>query len=675
MVKKTKERRNKVIFLIIFLCLSSFLPFIRLLTADFVAWDDEIYVTTNAKVVKGLTLENVKWAFSTTYFGFYYPITWLSHIIDVELYKLNPEGHHLTSLILHILNTILLFLFLKRGGIDEIKSFIISALFSVHPLTVESVGWISERKNLLSFFFFFLSLNLYLNYLKKSSVKNLILLFITFLLGLMSKSVVVTFPVILYLIDAFPLNRLKLQYDFIKNNFWKLIYEKLIFFIPVPIFGVLTIVAQKEINALTTFDRLSWSDRIAGAILAYARYIYQFLFPIKLTAFYPHLRGNYSPLVLLLSILLLTAFIIFSIYKIKKTPVYFAAFFFFVINLLPVIGILQVGEQGSADRYMYIPIVGLLIFFVFLIYEYFPKLKFVSEKMILSFFLVVFLLFCFKTFNQTKVWLNSENLFKNMVEESPNPSQGYINIGLEYKKEGDYLTAIKYYKMAIEADPQKASAYNNLGSALYQLKDLEGANEAFKKACELNPYHSVMVYNLALSYDLMGKYDEAERNYLKALKLNNKAPSPRKNLINIYLRQKRLDESLKLSLEGERLINYDPYFFVTTALIYSEMGEKESAKQKFESALSKFGENYDILLNYGNYLYSINEFDKAEDLLGRAVKIEPKDVASTLKIVDIEISKGRIEIAKEIIKRSLNVNPDDPLLLKKLESISQEKRE
>ena len=229
--------------------------------------------------------------------------------------------------------------------------------------------------------------------------------------------------------------------------------------------------------------------------------------------------------------------------------------------------------------------------------------------------------------------------------------------------------------MAIEADPQKASAYNNLGSALYQLKDLEGANEAFKKACELNPYHSVMVYNLALSYDLMGKYDEAERNYLKALKLNNKAPSPRKYLINIYLRQYRLDESLKLSLEGERLINYDPYFFVTTALIYSEMGEKESAKQKFESTLSKFGENYDVLLNYGNYLYSINEFDKAEDLLGRAVKIEPKDVASTLKIVDIEISKGRIEIAKEIIKRSLNVNPDDPLLLKKLESISQEKGE
>lgn len=673
MVKKEKERRNKIIFLIIFLCLSSFLPFIKLLKADFVSWDDEIYVTTNAKVVKGLNWENVKWAFSTTYFGFYYPVTWLSHIIDVELYNLNPSGHHLTSLILHILNTLLLFFFLKRGGIDETKSFIMSALFSVHPLTVESVGWISERKNLLAFFFFFLSLNIYLTYLKKSSVKNLILLCITFLFGLMSKSVVVTFPVILYLIDIFPVKRLELKYDFIKKNFFKLIYEKLIFFIPLPIFAVLTIIAQREINALTTFDRLSLMDRIAGAILAYARYIYQFLFPLKLTAFYPHLRGNYSPFILLLSILVLTYLIIFSIYKIKKNKVYFVGFFFYIINLLPVIGILQVGEQGSADRYMYIPMVGLLLFFVFFVYEYFPKLKFVNEKMILSFFLLVFLLFCFKTFNQTKVWLNSENLFKNMVLESPNPSQGYINIGLEYKKKGDYETAIKYYKMAIEADPDKAGAYNNLGSALYQLKDLEGANEAFKKACELNPYHSVMVYNLALSYELLGKYDEAEKNYLKALKLNKKAPAPRKNLINIYLRQKRIDESLKLSLEGEKLIDYDPYFFITTALIYQELGEKESAKQKFESALSKFGENYNVLLNYGNYLYSINEFDKALDLFLRAIKIEPKDVASILKVVDIEISKGNIEIAKEILKSSLSINPDDPLLLKKLESISQEK--
>lgn len=329
MGKKAEKRKDLRKFFILFLVFSSFFPFIQLLKADFVAWDDEIYVTTNAKTIKGLTIENIKWAFSTTYFGFYYPITWLSHQLDVTLFGLNPMGHHFTNMLLHTFNTLLLFTFLIRGGIDEIKSFIMSAIFSVHPLNVESVGWISERKNLLAFFFFFIALNLYLNYIKTPSFKNLFLTLFAYLLSLMSKSVTVTFFIVIFLIDIFPLKRVEASLDFIKRNLKKIIAEKFLFMIPVPIFTFLTIYAQKKINALTTFETLPFSQRIAGAILAYLRYIYQFLFPIKLTAFYPHLRDNYSPLLLVISVISLLLIFAFSIYKLKESPQYFCGFAYF----------------------------------------------------------------------------------------------------------------------------------------------------------------------------------------------------------------------------------------------------------------------------------------------------------------------------------------------------------
>lgn len=343
----------------------------------------------------------------------------------------------------------------------------------------------------------------------------------------------------------------------------------------------------------------------------------------------------------------------------------------FFINLIPVIGILQVGEQGSADRYMYIPMTGLLIFFVYLAYDTILKLKFCKNSYLYFIFGVVFILFVFKTFDQSKVWLNSENLFKNMVEDSFNPAQGYLNIGLEYKKKGNYLKAVEYYKKAIEADPKKAGAYNNLGSALYQLKDIDGAKEAFRKAVELNPNHSVMVYNFALACEVSGNIEEAKKYYLKALFLNPKAPSPRKNLINILIKEKKFDDALKLSMEGEKYVDYDPYFSLKCGFIYQDMGKIEMAKSKFEECYSKFKDNYDVLSSYGNFLYSIKEFEKAKYFLKKALSLNPIDVSLIITISDIELTEGRIEDAISTLKEGLKHNPSDINLKKRLLKIEE----
>ncbi|MCX7829858.1 MAG: hypothetical protein N2445_02190, partial [Acidobacteria bacterium] len=233
---RSKSFENKTAFFYILLILISFLPYIPLFNADFVHWDDDVYVVDNARVKKGITIENIKWAFTTTYFGFYYPLTWLSHMLDCSLFGLNAKMHHLTSIVWHLLNTLLLFWLFKSATGENVKSFILSSLFAVHPLNVESVAWISERKNLLSAFFFFLGLNLYLSYVRNINFKNYFFMYLSYILGMVAKPILLTFPFAIFLLDIWPLNRIKINNALLAKS-KPLILEKLWFFIPAPIFA------------------------------------------------------------------------------------------------------------------------------------------------------------------------------------------------------------------------------------------------------------------------------------------------------------------------------------------------------------------------------------------------------------------------------------------------------
>lgn len=669
--KKEEQNRNKTIFVLI-LIMISFLPYINLLNADFVNWDDEIYVTKNSKVIKGLTFDNIKWAFSTIFFGFYYPLTWISHMLDVSIFGLNAKGHHFTSILIHIFNSILLYFFLSQIEIEKFKSFIISCIFAVHPLNVESVGWISERKNLLAAFFFFLGLNLYLKYLKTPTTKTFVALFVIYLCGLMSKSVVVTFPVALYLIDLWPLKRTILSFNYIKENFSRLVKEKIIFFIPIPLFFYLTLLAQKEVNALSTFELYPLDQRIAGAILAYTRYIYQFLFPFKLTAFYPHLRNNYSTLVLLFSIFFLLLAFIFSVKIFREKPFYFLGFSWFLINLLPVIGLIQVGEQGSADRYMYIPMVGLLWIFVFGLSDLLETIKNFKIKYAYLIFSSIIIIFSIKTHYQCKVWINSDTLFQNMVSNSPNPVQGYINIGLEYKKKKEYLKAVEYYKKAIECDPLKASAYNNLGSAYYEMKDIEEAHKAFIKAVELNPNHSVMVYNLALSEELLGNIEDAKELYIKALKLKKSAPDPRKKLIKIYEKENDYIKALELAKDGEKIVEYDPEFARETVQILLFLKRYEEAKKSAMEGLKRFTDDPFLIALYGRASLFLGKINEAEAYFFKAISLNKNDIDSIVNLVDIKTKQNKTKEAFEILEKGIKENPNNLFLISKYQLMEKD---
>jgi len=674
--RKAPADREKYLTLsfLILLSLAAFLPYIPLLSAGFVNWDDDIYVTSNVRVLKGVTIENIKWAFSAISFGFYYPITWISHMLDVSIYGLRPWGHHLTSMLIHASNVLLLFFFLKRAGIDQTRSFLISMLFAVHPLNAESVSWISERKNLLAAFFFFAALNFYLAYLKKPCWQFISALWAAYLLGLMSKSVIVTFPVVLYLVDVWPLGRTKLEWRFILNNWKRLILEKLLLFLPVPIFAALTIIGQSRLNTLASFEKIPPDERIAGALLAYGRYLWQFVFPLHLTTFFPHLRDGYSVPALVLSIAVLAALSTAAALLMKKSPLYIVCLSWFFVNLLPVIGILQVGGQGSADRYMYIPMVGLLAISVFGLFALFDNFPAVKPKLVHLFFLAAALLFSAKSWERASVWRDSETLFNDMIVTSPNPSHGYLQMGLEFKQKSDFNKAIEYYKKAIAADPRKAEAYNNMGNCYYELKDIAAAKEAYEKACSLNRESPFMFLNLAMAEELIGDPKRAETFYLKSLSIDPAKKASRVQFIRFLRKQGRFEDALLQCREGMKFMDDEVEFPRLRGGILINMKKFREAKTSSEEGLKKFPGDGVLLGILGESCFSLGESSEAQSALLGALAVNPGDPDVLMRLADISLSRGDREHAIDYLKKGAAANPDNNALSAKLESLIQEKK-
>ncbi|MFB3851372.1 MAG: tetratricopeptide repeat protein [Acidobacteriota bacterium] len=617
-----KGREIKAIFFYLFLVLASFLPFIPLLNAEFVYWDDDVYIVENARVQKGITLDNIKWAFTTIYFGFYYPMTWLSHMLDCELFGLNSKMHHLTNIIWHILNTFLVFVFFENSTKEKIKSFLLATIFAVHPLNVESVGWISERKNLISGFFFLLGLNLYFIYTKNQNWRNYAFVYTAYLLGMLSKPILATFPFALILADFWPLQRVRFEKDFLFKN-KGLLYEKIWFLIPLPIFTYLTIIAQKQTDALATLSYIPLKDRLAGALIAYAKYIQNFFLPLKLTALYPHLKNNYSVISVILSASLLLFLFLLFVKLIKREKIYLIGFLWFVINLTPVIGIIQVGDQARADRYMYIPMIGILMAVIYGFGE--TKIVKYYKRTFFIVYILIFALFSIKTYYQCQTWKNTETLFSNMIKISPNASHAYHNMAIICKERGKIDKAIEYYNKAISIDPCKAKSLNNLGTCYAEKGDYENALKCFKKAVDCNPELFQGYYNLGLLCEKFNKLDDAIYYYKKAIELKPDKGNAYNNI-------------------GICLVKKNNF---------------EEAKNYFEKAYNLTPDNPQIVFNYALANDETGDKKAAKNLYSRALELDKNHIASRKKLIEILIKESNFDEALKVVKEGLSIYPND----------------
>jgi len=490
---------------------------------DFVNFDDNDYVTDNLHVQAGLTPKNMIWALTTTHASNWHPLTWLSHMLDFQLYGMNPGQHHMTNVFFHILNTLLLFFVFRKMTDNVWQSSFVAALFALHPLHVESVAWISERKDVLSTFFFMLTIWSYTLWAKNSLRSGYFLALLFFILGLMSKPMVVTLPFVLFLLDFWPLNRLDLKWPKNhsdcpqKKSVYHLLWEKFPFFVFSTVSCFVTYFAQKKGGAVKSFEVYPLMVRLSNALHSYIKYIIKLLLPHKMAVLYQHpgklpLWETVGTLLILLSISL------FSIRSIKRRPYFTVGWFWFLGSLIPVIGIIQIGSQAMADRYMYIPSIGIFIIMAWGVPDFFSNLSF--KKTFLSLFATVFLLILgLFTWKQLHYWENSIMLFERAIAVAPYNAVPHNNLGNALKEVGRVGDAVEHYRKAIRFKPDYYEAHSNLADALEKIGRTDEAISHYMEALRITPEFEQGHYNLANLLNKMGRTDEAIKHYFEALRI------------------------------------------------------------------------------------------------------------------------------------------------------------
>ncbi|HIJ70763.1 MAG TPA: tetratricopeptide repeat protein [Planctomycetes bacterium] len=525
------------------LVLAILVAFELVASCDFVSYDDFQYVCGNLQVQSGLTLDSVLWAFTTSYKSNWHPLTWLSYMLDFELFGLSPFWYHFVNLLFHIANTLLLFeIFRRMTGLLWHSAFV-AALFALHPVHVESVAWVAERKDVLSGLFWMLTIAAYLWYIRRPSLISYLLVLLVFCLGLMAKPMLVTLPFVLLLLDYWPLGRLGRAGQ--KQNessiyaepagpdkhtvsLSGLILEKIPLFILSAAVIVVTFAIQKGGKAMAPISAFGLRFRLSNALVSCVRYIGKTIYPTRLAVLYPlRLEGLpvWQPIV---SFILLAVISVAVFYSVRKRPFFLTGWLWFLITLVPVIGLVQVGIQAMADRYTYLSSIGLFIMITWGAAEGANKWRHGTIALKVS-SLVVLVILAILTHKQVGYWQNDYTLYKRAVEATDDNYIMHNNFGDVLLKTGRVDEAMTHFEEALRINPQHFEARLNLGVALSRLNCAEEAVECFKEVLRFRQW-PVAYNNLGRAYALLGEYDLAIQNYKEAVRLKPDYPAALKNL-------------------------------------------------------------------------------------------------------------------------------------------------
>ncbi len=500
---------------------------------EFIILDDCDYVTGNPHVTTGINSANIIWAFTSVDASNWHPVTWLSHMADVQMYSLNPRGHHLTNVGIHVVSTLLLFFLLLRLTGALWQSSFVAILFALHPFNVESVAWVAERKNVLSAFFWFLTLILYVNYVRKQKLTLYILTLFSFMLGLMSKPMLVTLPMVMLLLDYWPLDRfrnLEQEHGFctLSGRTKSIIKEKIPFFICSLFSGVVTIYAQHNGRAMSSLDVHPLMPRIENALIAYVKYIGKTLWPHDLALLYPFPLS--IPLWQTIGSLLILLFISAAAIRLRlRNPYLMVGWFWFLVTLLPVIGIIQVGSQSMADRYSYIPVIGLFIMIAWGVPNLVKDLSF-RQYLLSLLAAAVIIALAVLTWQQLVYWQDNISLFRHSIQVATRSSTIHFSLGTALASKGDLDAAIHEYQETLRINPKYFEAHNNLGIALASKGDLDAAIHAYQKALRINPNYMEAHNNLGVALASKGDFNAAIHEYQETLRINPNYLEARINL-------------------------------------------------------------------------------------------------------------------------------------------------
>ena len=686
----------------------------------FVNYDDDYYVTSNVHVQDGLSWAGMKWAWANPVAGNWHPLTIWSHILDCQLFGLKPWGHHLTNVVLHALNAGLVFWLLQRMTGAAWRSLLVAALFALHPLRVESVAWVSERKDVLSGFFGLLALLTYARYAQSSVISGpsppaaardnrprttayrllitdhrllfYLLSLCFFALGLMSKPMLVTWPFVLLLLDYWPLGRMRQRMQNAECRMQNseasdastlrspaqdghpaprttphvsrftfhvsLLLEKLPFFALAAAASVVTFLVQKQVGALTGTESLPLNARFGNALISYGRYLGKLFWPMDLAVYYP--RPDHWPMgkVLFAGGLLLGVSTLVCVQR-RRHPYLLMGWLWFVGTLVPVIGLVQAGGQAMADRYTYLPSLGVLVLAVWGACEMTRSWRYQLPAWSVAGGAAVVICLAL-THQQLGHWKDSEALFRHALEVTEHNSLAHNNLGAALATKGQSDEAIRQLQEALRLQPGFALAGNNLANALLKKGQTDEAIRQFQEVLRLKPDHAEAHYNLGTALLMKGQTDEAIRQFQEALRLNPDHADAHYNLGNALGKQGRTDEAIRQFQEALRLEPDHSLAHYNLGNAFFMKGQMDEAIIQYQEALRLNPNHAEAHYNLGTALGSKGRNDEAIIQYQEATRLNPGNADAQYNLGLALASKGQTEEAIRRFEAALKVKPDYP---------------
>jgi protein O-mannosyl-transferase len=673
----TQSRRVVIGIVSIFLAVIVWIALGRALSHDFVAYDDHHYVVQNPRVTNGVRLDGIQWAFTHVHASNWHPLTTISHMLDCQVYGLQPWGHHLTNILLHAAAAILLFLALRELTGSLWPSVFVAAVFAVHPLRVESVAWVSERKDVLSGVFFMLVLWAYARYARGNAPSSFwyITVVVLFALGLMCKPTLVTLPFVLLLLDYWPLDRVRPSSSRgreITASPWRrrntsswVVIEKLPLFVLSAASCAATLLAQKQ--ALEVSLKPPLEERVGNAVISYAVYVGQMIWPARLAVLYPYPEGNLKvPQVILALLLLLMISVAFFLWR-KEYPFLLIGWLWYLGMLVPVIGIIQVGLQARADRYTYLPQIGLYLLVAWGATELFHQWRRTREILAITAVLIIMALTT-RSYLQTSYWRDTETLWKHAIASTSNNYIAHDNLAETLSQSGLFAEAIAECEKALKIKPDFAEAHNNLGSALLNQQSADRARgqggavdqaiEQYRKALQIKPDFTQARTNLGNALLQKGQMDEAIAQFQKTLEMEPNYAEAEFSLGNAFLQKREVNEAIA---HYQKAVEISPDYAEARYNLgnaFVAEGKYGDAIANYEAALRIRPDYFEAHRNMGWVLATIGKTDKALEQFNEALRVNGNAAEVHCTLGSLLARMGHRQEAVAHLAEALRLKPD-----------------
>jgi len=665
--------RERVIIIGLCLLLIAGVVAVYAQTAGFglVAYDDPFYVTVNPQVLGGLTWDGVKWAFTTMHAGNWFPLVWLSLMLDRTL-GAAAGGFHLVNIALHIANTILLFWVLKRYTKAVWASFFVSALFALHPLHVESVAWITERKDVLSMLFWLLTMLAYLRYVEIPTTKRYVIICAVFSLGLMSKSMLVTLPFVLVLMDYWPLKQLWPEEKSNSVTIGRLLFEKIPLLSLSVASCVMTVIAQKSWGAVAKISIVPFNQRVGNALVSYCDYILKTFWPVDLAVFYRVRIKSLAVWKVAVSLAVLVAITIVVI-LLRRRRYLLVGWFWYVGTLVPVIGLVQVGGQALADRYTYVPLTGIFIMLAWAAGDFVAQRRFRQILAGVASSAIIGVLGAM-TFVQVSYWRDTMSLFTHCAAVTPDNVIVRKYLGIGFAEKGDPESAVREFEAALRFEPNDTRTLYNIAGMQARQGRIDEAIEYYNRVLKLKPGDADTCVAIASIRAARGEFERAIDSYREGLKYNSGDAEMRSGLGLMLLQLNRVDEGIT-ELEQSVKIKADSAAYCNLGLAWAQKGRLNRAMECYAKSIQLNPDNANTRYNLGNAYFVQNMPEKAIAEYRAVIRAMPDFVRAYDMLAIVLIQTGKIEEATATYEQALKIDSADKNARVGLEKIRAAQKE